>query len=631
MYNESAIASGIVQFGTFDSGVGAGGSEVVAFEAATGRLYVTNGEEDRIDIIDTASFTLVTSIDLSGIPDFGGINSVAVSGGQVSVAVELDPLDDGLGNLTPQNGVIARFDTTSFAAIDQVVVGNLPDQISYSADGTLIYVANEGEADDAFGDPQGGISIITVATGAVQTFDFTAFDGQEDALRAAGVRIFDGRPASEDFEPEYIAESEDGSTLFVVLQENNAVAVFDIATSTFTDILSLGTSDHSMPGFGIDASDRDDAISIRNWPVQGLRMPDGIASFDSGGTTYFVTANEGDDRGEDERIADITLDPASFANPIALQVDERLGRLGISSIDGDTDGDGDFDQLFSYGSRSFTVFDAAGNVVFDSGSQFEEIVASLRVPNAFNNDDFPTDADDVIDENRSDNKGPEPEAIAVGEVGGVDFIFVGLERDGGIMIYRADDPTAPELAAYVESAVMGDVSPEIIEVIDATDSSTGNTQLAISYEISGTTTVIDLASAIDERATAGGDLTGSLLEDIIRGEGGSNSLWGGGSRDIINGREGNDVITGGFGNDLLVGGAGADTFRFDLYEGTRDVIADFEDGDMIDLTETGMAAADLILRDTSATSTVARIGDDLRMVILHDAAVAVDATDFIFV
>lgn len=630
MYNESAVASGITPVGSFDSGVGEGGSEVVAFNATTSQLYVTNGAQDRIDVVDAGTLSLVTSLDLTGIANYDSINSVATNGALIAVAVDL--ADDESGAVpVPRDGVIAVFDAADLSAAPTLVpAGNHPDMVTFSRDGTKIFAANEGEAEDVYDtQPLGGITVIDAASLTGTTIDFTSFDGQEDALRAAGVRIFEGESVSTDVEPEYIAESEDGSTLFVTLQEANAVAVFDIASGQFTGIQPLGTSDHSQTGAAIDPSDRDDAIAIKEWPVMGMRMPDTIASFSSGGTDYYLTANEGDDRGEDVRIADIDLDPTAFPDAVRLQKDQFLGRLGVSSVDGDTDGDGDFDELHSYGSRSFSIYDETGALVFDSGRLFEDVVASLRPANAFNNDDFPTDDPDVIDENRSDNKGPEPEAIATGQIDGIDFIFVGAERDGGIFVMRADDPAAPELAAYIDSSAVGDVSPEIITVIDAADSGTGTTQLAISYEISGTTSLIDLSGAVDAQASQDGDLTGSLVEDIIRGGEGTNSLWGGGSSDIINGRAGDDVITGGFGDDLLIGRAGNDMFRFDLYEG-RDVIADFADGDMIDLSLTGEDFSDVTIREIADTRTIVRIRDDLKIVVLHDDTVTVDEADFLF-
>ncbi|MCL5778416.1 hypothetical protein M1105_15660 [Limibaculum sp. FT325] len=358
----------------------------------------------------------------------------------IAVAVDIANLaDPTLG----ANGMVARF-ALDGTPIDTVEVGNLPDMPTYSNDGTLIFVANEGGREDAE-DTKGSISFVDVATGTAETFTFDAVDAVVDELREAGVRIFPGTLPSTDFEPGYIAEGPDGK-LYVTRQEASATTVFDLASRSWAKIVPLGTVDHSLAGFGIDPSDRDDAIAIREVPQQGLRMPDAIAVTEIDGETYIFTENEGDScdfdesRGDDLSDGDLTngevdLTEIGPAITAALADDAALGRLTFSNIDGDTDGDGLIEELHSYGSRSFTIFDAAGSVAFDSGDDFEQIIAALRVPNASNNDGFPLDDPEVMGENRSDNKGAE--AIAIGRAGDVTLAFIGFERDGGIMVYDA--------------------------------------------------------------------------------------------------------------------------------------------------------------------------------------------------
>ena len=212
----------------------------------------------------------------------------------------------------------------------------------------------------------------------------------------------DAASIAQDLEPEYIAYSKNGKMLLATLQEANAVAIVDAQKGKLKKVIPLGTQDHSIEGYGIDASDRDDAINIATWPVKGMFMPDAIASYTYKGKSYYITANEGDDRGEDERIKDLVLDPTAFPDAAALQEDEELGRLGVSTIDGDIDGDGDYDELFSYGSRSFTIWDEKGRMVFDNGDDFEQITA-LVFPDNFN-----ASNDENDPEGRSDNKGPKP-------------------------------------------------------------------------------------------------------------------------------------------------------------------------------------------------------------------------------
>ena len=172
----------------------------------------------------------------------------------------------------------------------------------------------------------------------------------------------------------------------------------------------------------LDPSD-EDGIDIRNEPVFGLYQPDAIAAYEADGATYYVTANEGDARDEDERVEDLELDPESFPNAEELQAEEELGRLEVSTIDGDIDGDGDYDRIVSYGGRSFSIRDANGNIVFDSGDDFAQITAQ-QVPQLFNSNGTVDSFD-----SRSDAKGAEPEGVVVGEVNGKTYAFVGLERN----------------------------------------------------------------------------------------------------------------------------------------------------------------------------------------------------------
>jgi len=132
-----------------------------------------------------------------------------------------------------------------------------------------------------------------------------------------------------------------------------------------------------------------------------------------------------------------------FPNAATLQEGENLGRLNVSTIDGDTDGDGDYDALYAYGGRSFSIRSANGDLVFDSGSRLENITARL-LPEAFNSDNAENDSLD----SRSDNKGPEPEGVTVGRVDGRTYAFVGLERIGGVAVFDVSQPQAPFFVQY---------------------------------------------------------------------------------------------------------------------------------------------------------------------------------------
>jgi hypothetical protein len=466
---------------------------------------------DVLDINDPANPSKIGQIDVSAIG--AGVNSVAVYKDLVAVAIESDPKQDP--------GSVVFYDATSLALLNTVPAGALPDMVTFTPNGDFALVANEGEPDDDYlVDPEGSVSVIDLRNGvmhaSVATADFQAWNGMEDVLRTKGVRIFGpGASAAQDLEPEYITVSGNSRTAWVVMQEANAMAVVDIENAAVTDILPLGTKDHTLPGNEFDASNRDGMIHIANWPTKGMYMPDAIASYRFQGGTYIVTANEGDSRdyagfSEEERVNDLVLDPVAFPNAADLQQDEKLGRLKTTTVNGDIDGDGDYDEIYSYGARSFSIWSGEGELVYDSGADFENITAA-EIPADFNSTN---DENDSFD-NRSDDKGPEPEGIALGRIGSRTIAFIGLERVGGIMAYDITNPHAVEFLDYINNRdfsvdatvddpnssdpddvltnpLVGDLAPEGLVFIRASKSPTGRPMLVVGNEVSGTTTLFDV-------------------------------------------------------------------------------------------------------------------------------------------
>lgn len=271
-------------------------------------------------------------------------------------------------------------------------------------------------------------------------------------------------------------------------------------------LAGAGVSDNSTLGIiqfcddnSFDASNLSDGIEIQNWPTLGIYNPDAIRSFSVGGRNYVITANEGDSRdydgfSEEDRVADLTLDPTAFPNAAELQAEENLGRLNITLANGDLDGDGDYDQLYSYGSRSFSIWDQYGNQVFDSGNEFERILAELDPVN-FNS----TNDENGSGKNRSDDKGPEPEAIEVVMKGDTIYALIGLERIGGIFVYNITDPANPYYVNYINnrdfsvedatSPEIGDLGVEDIVYISAEHSPNGQPMVVTANEVSGTVTL----------------------------------------------------------------------------------------------------------------------------------------------
>ncbi|XVX21113.1 choice-of-anchor I family protein [Actinomycetota bacterium] len=409
-------------------------------------------------------------------------------------------------------GSVSLFDARDLTLVKRLTVGALPDMVTITANGSYALVANEGEPDgycEGMVDPEGSVSVIDLRGGAakatVATADFRGWIGKEDALRADGVRIFGpGSNAAQDIEPEYITVDHTGKTAYVTLQENNAVAVVDITSATVTRILPLGLQDHSVAGSGLDASDKGDKVNIATWPVKGMYLPDGIASFKAKAATYLVTANEGDARdwdcfSEEQRIADVTLDPTAFPNDEELQGKKALGRLNISTTS-PVNATGEVTELHAFGGRSVSIRDAAtGALVWDSGDAFEQLTAKVR-PELFNADHAENDSFD----SRSDNKGPEPEGVDVGRIKGATYAFVGLERNSGIVAVDVTDPSAGRIAGYginrdsagdPEAGTAGDLGPEGIHFVSAGESPNGKPLLLVGNEVSGTTTIWQIGTS----------------------------------------------------------------------------------------------------------------------------------------
>jgi len=472
-------------------------AEIPAFDPGTARAFVVNAQAGTIDVLDLSDPTDPTKVGELTTP---GANSVAVRDGLVAVAEQAGAVQAA--------GSVVFFHAATLARLGQVRVGALPDMLTFSPDGRSLLVANEGEPDD-YGpgstDPEGSISVVDVRRGVpaqadVRTAGFGDWDARAAELVADGVRLSGpGATVSQDLEPEYVTVDARSRTAWVSLQEANALAVVDIGTATVTDILPLGLKDHSRPGAGLDPSDRDGGIAIGTWPVKGLYMPDSVATYTARGRTYVVTANEGDSRDYDgyrdeARVSALTLSPDVFggtAGVAALRAPAALGRLTATTTS-PTDAQGRVTEIHVFGGRSFSIRDSAGGLVFDSGDQLEQVVAE-RLPEGFNADNDENDSAD----SRSDNKGPEPEGLALGTVAGRTYAFVGLERVGGIAVYDVTVPTRSTFVDYVNPRdLTGDLAengsdsgPEGLVFVAAKDSPTGGPLLVVGNETSGTTTV----------------------------------------------------------------------------------------------------------------------------------------------
>lgn len=542
------IRSQLVARGVLNAESPEGAAEIVQYHQASGMIYAINSSGDNATVellnlngadpaalttdaegvINNTNLTIASTLALSDNTP-GDANSISISQSLNLLAIAM------AANDVDQNGYIAFYDISGAVPsfIKNVEVGVLPDMVTFTPDSSKVVVANEGEpSGDYTKDPEGSISIISITDGVVSdsavSLDFSRFNSQQAMLENQGMmfpnprgRTINGQlittTVAMDLEPEYVAVSRDSKTAFVSLQENNGLVIVDLEAMEISDIKGLGFKDWSP--LSLDASDKDGGINFKNYNnLYGMYQPDTIATFEWNGATFVVTANEGDGREyffdvadeaactaaggldydeddgclsytDESRAEDLSLDATAFAN--VNNDDSDLGRLKVSLERGDTDNDGDYEQLFTYGARSFSIWDAQGNLVFDSGDDMERITAAIY-GSAFNNNEDENEGD-----TRSDAKGPEPEALAIGQVGERTLAFIGLERMGGVMIYDVTNPFNVSFVDYfnnrgvIEGAeITGDLAPEGMTFVPAINDEPA--KLIVGHEISGSVSVWEI-------------------------------------------------------------------------------------------------------------------------------------------
>lgn len=436
-------------------------AEIPAFDAVTNTLWVAGVKG--VDVLDATTGSFLQHIDTSA---YGSINSVSISNGMAAFAIE---------NTTRTNaGIVQLYNTSSrslAAGTNTFTAGALPDMVTFTPDGKKILVANEGTPDaygkrigtsvprvygSAANDPVGSVTIIDVANRTVAATATLA------GVPTSGTHIRSN--TGMDFEPEYIAVSADGSKAYVTLQEANAIGILDLQTNTFTNVVGLGVKDFSQPGNSIDPLNNG-SVNFINPNVKGLYMPDGIATYDVAGKTYLVTANEGDFREDDG--------DRSAASSLGATGD--LANIRISNTDSSA---GD---LYAAGARSFSIRDADGNLVYDSGDILDK--------EAF--------ARGIYDDGRSRDKGVEPEGVDLFTLGGRTIAAVGLERTlkGAIALFDITDPTKVSFIDMIVSD--GDLAPEGLVAFEIG----GKSYLAFANEGSNTTSLFSI-SAVPEPGSA---------------------------------------------------------------------------------------------------------------------------------
>ncbi|WP_395344696.1 choice-of-anchor I family protein [Ningiella sp. W23] len=527
-----------------------GAAEIVAFQASKGWVYAVNSAADPVvveimdinnldagalmmdaeGIYNNTNLTSAITLDVNSTSSLTGeANSLAFDNNNDVLAVAVAAEETGT------RGAVAFYDVSGDTPVflKNVEVGFLPDSVAFTHDGNKAIVANEGEpAGDYSIDPEGSISIIELTDGVPADLHIElTFEGLlQSELEAQGAifanpngRTINGAPytasVAKDLEPEYVGISEDDSLAFVSIQEANAMAIVNLTDNTLASVIGLGFKHWSS--LQLDASDRDGGINFKNYPgLFGMYQVDTVDSYTWNGVNFIVTANEGDGReyffdAEDEAACiaagglDFDEDDGCLAFVDEIRVedlnlasnfdylnnnDDDIGRLLVStfkgSSDGSIDGSGTYNELYTYGARSFTIWDTNGLVVFDSGDDMERITASIY-GGLFNNNNDENEGD-----TRSDAKGPEPEALALGQIDGRQYAFVGLERMGGVMAYDITNPYNVAFVSYFNNRgvmegedITGDLAPEGMTFIHADESPTGEALLVVGNEVSGSVSV----------------------------------------------------------------------------------------------------------------------------------------------
>ena len=520
-------------------------AEIVSYDSCTDKLYVVNAQAQKVDVLSMDADSAPTSegsIDLqsaaaaSGIT-IGAANSVSTHQGLVAVAIENADKQ--------QNGIIALYRSDTLELITTYTAGALPDMVSFSKDGRYIASANEGEPNADYSiDPEGSVTLVDLTNGPLQAkvtqIDFKAFNqGQpRHAELTDKVRISaPNATVAQDLEPEYLTFADNGK-LYVALQENNALAAIDVASAEVDAILGLGGKPWDTAQ--LDASNKDKNIgNLQSYAMlEGLYMPDSITSYSVDGNTYIVTANEGDGReygiktiqqmcddkgfewdGDDYQGTENYTTEKDFCiayidevrgkkldvdanHPLAgaLKDNKQLARLKVIKPQETLAAD---QKVQAFGSRSFSIWDESGELVFDSGDDFARIVLEQDPANFNSTNDNNQSGDD-----RSDDKGVEPEAIEVAEINGKQYAFIGLERQGGIMVYDVTQPKNTSFISYLNNRNFtqpvctkvdedgdcdndtynpkaGDLGPESIKYFTRS----GNHFIAVGNEVSGSTSV----------------------------------------------------------------------------------------------------------------------------------------------
>jgi len=517
--NEATLK--ITEIASITSGDGEGSHEIATFHAGSKRIFATNGVKNAIDIYDVSDVTNPKKVGSVALSPYGNdVTSVAAGKDVVVAVVNVSDKFSATGVPTTTNGKIVVFDTSGKVLSSPDVLGVLPDSVTFAPNGTTALVAIEAQPvcakddpataakEDAdyskASDPVGGVTVVDLSNPASPVLRFAGFDQFPVAeMRAKGIAVSSVvNNVSKDFEPEFVT-AVDNNYAYVTIQEANAIGKLNIGSATFESISRAFESKVSR--VARDTSDRDAGAGLRTYAnVVGASQPDAIAGFTVGAGQYFVTANEGDAReytclNDDLRASSLKVDTRRFPDWKTLSGNAALGRAKVNPTIGDKDGDGDIDTIHLRGSNSMTMY-RNGIAIWDSADLLDQIqTQAFGVANINGSHSLSSDKSTMnyVGQDRSDDKGSEPEGVAVGMVGDRRIAILGLERMTALAIFDITDPGNPIFQEWLQmlptkATPAKDVkhwSPEGIVFVPASKSPSGKALIITSYELSGSISI----------------------------------------------------------------------------------------------------------------------------------------------
>jgi hypothetical protein len=517
--NEATVK--VTEISAIASGDGEGSHEIVAYHAGSKRIFATNGVKNSIDIFDISDVANPKKVSSVSLAPYGNdVTSVAAGKDVVVAAVLVTETFSATGVPTTPNGKIVVFDTNGKVLSSADVLGVLPDAVTFAPNGTTALVAIEAspvcakdnpataakeETDyTKASDPVGGVTVVDLSNPASPVLRFAGFDQFTIAeMRAKGIAVSSVvNNVSKDFEPEFVT-AVDNNYAYVTIQEANAIGKLNIESATFESITRAFES--KIAYVARDTSDRDSGAGPRNYSnVVGASQPDAIAGFKVGSGQYFVTANEGDAReytclNDDLRSSALKVDTRRFPDWKTLSGSAALGRAKVNPNIGDKDGDGDIDTIHLRGSNSMTMY-RNGMPIWDSGELLDQIqTKAFGVANINGSHSLSSDKSTMnyVGQDRSDDKGAEPEGVALGMVGDRRIAILGLERMTALAIFDITEPRNPVFQEWLQmlptkATPAKDVkhwSPEGIVFVPANKSPSGRALIITSYELSGSLSI----------------------------------------------------------------------------------------------------------------------------------------------